>query len=137
LRATNSAGVSEYSEVVKGLSLGDPDPVINLTGIAANDGTSIALSWTNPDNVLSLDLQRKDKVEDDYQSLVIFENVVQNSYEDTHVTIDTSYFYQIVSTNDIASVKSETLEITTPGLPSVPQNIETTVNVNGLGAKIN
>lgn len=119
---TSSAGGSE-SVIVRVLA---PTPPAAPTGVTAvaNNPTSVTLTWTdNADNETSFAIVRDG---------VTIATLAADSttYTDTTVVQNTAYVYQIVAANLAGGTPSDTIGVTTPGIPSAPTTLTGTV-LNG------
>lgn len=112
---TSSAGGSE-SVVVRVLA---PTPPAMPTGVTAvaNNPNSVTLTWTdNADNETSFAIVR-----DGVTIATLAADVT--TYTDTTVVQNTAYTYQIVAANLAGGTPSDTIGVTTPGVPSVPTTL--------------
>ena len=135
VRATNTAGVSGYTDSLSATSAHDADPVTDLSAAAAANGLSVDLSWTAPDNILSIEVQRSDVTAIGPYSTIATLAADADSYQDMTVAIGTTYFYKVVTINDL-DIAPVTTSITTPDLPLPPQDFNVIASIYNLSADV-
>jgi M6 family metalloprotease-like protein len=118
VRASNNIGFSGYSNTDSGTTL-EPetppnDPVIGTA--TANGPNSITVTWTHVSS--NEDGFRIRRSTDDATWGIVAAIGVTNSWEDTTVVGDTTYFYQVQAFNSSDSGWSASASATTPPGPS-------------------
>jgi len=134
IRATNTAGVSAYTDSLSASSAHSGDPVIDLTAIAAIDGLSVDLNWGAPDNISSIEVARGDTAQGPFTPIATL-TADAVSYQDSTVAIGTTYYYQVSAINSLGA-GNVTVSITTPNVPGIPQNFAVDANVFSLTANV-
>ena len=105
-----------------------PTAPSNLSASAASS-SQINLTWTdNSNNETGFKIMRKTGASGTY-ALIATNAANTNSYNDTGLTANTTYYYKVIATNSAgdSAASNETSAITNQNLPASPTNLDYTI----------
>lgn len=129
ITALNSIGESTPSNTICTCPLGHPTPPRNLYGFGENG--YVELYWETPDDTKGAKLTNyeinRNRGDTEEGNIVRTVSCDTLNYKDTGVINGQLYYYYIVAYNmEGASKKSNVINVTPKGFPSIPLNLNTT-----------
>ncbi|HHV65407.1 MAG TPA: hypothetical protein GXX46_10105 [Peptococcaceae bacterium] len=125
VKASNSAGSSDYSSTVNATTLaGNVPPAPQNLSVTVLNSTSISLTWSETVGATSYEIHTSSNLEGTYTRLV---TVSSPAYTHTGLKANQTFYYKIraINSNGAGSF-SEAVHATTP--PSVPNGLKATAD---------